>query len=187
MEKLKQTVSVIKQDIESKCITSVESISSENFSAELQNAKEVFVDCDLDSVLCLGDYGRSDIKPVTSYENFIFPSLIPVVALDSDNKVLMQAFVNKEALENTLNTGFANYFSRSRNKIWLKGESSDNKQKILNIYFSQKGSFFIYVVNQKKAACHEGFYSCFFRKMELNGGFTQIDFDRKFLPEKVYG
>lgn len=61
MEKLKQTVSVIKQDIESKCITSVESISSENFSAELQNAKEVFVDCDLDSVLCSGEIGRAHV------------------------------------------------------------------------------------------------------------------------------
>lgn len=187
MEKLKPIISVVKQDIDSKCITSIESISSDNFAVHLEFAKEVFVDCDLDSVLTFGDYGRSDIKPVSSFENFDFSELLPVVTLDSDNKVLMQAFINLEALKKTFETGFANYFSRSRNKIWLKGESSDNRQKILHIYFSQKGSFFVYVVDQKIAACHEGFYSCFFRKVELDGSFTQIDFDRKFLPEKVYG
>lgn len=187
MEQLKSTISVIKQDIDSQCITSVESISSNNLATHLESAKEIFVDCDMDSVLISGDYGRSDVKPVTSLDVFTSSKLLPVVTLDSTNKVLMQAFLNLEALKQTLDTGFANYFSRSRNKIWLKGESSDNKQKILNLYYSQKGSFFVYIVNQKSAACHEGFYSCFFRKMEADGQFIQIDFDRKFLPEKVYG
>ena len=99
----------------------------------------------------------------------------------------MQAFVNTTALSETFRTGFANYFSRSRNKIWLKGESSDNRQEIVDVYNSVGNSFFIYVVKQKIAACHEGFYSCFYRKLNQDQSLTQIDFDRKFKPEKVYG
>ena len=100
---------------------------------------------------------------------------------------MMQAFLNLEAISKMFETGFAVYFSRSRNKIWLKGESSDNRQKIEKVYYNRKEFFFVYVVSQKLAACHEGYYSCFFRKIETDRSFTQIDFDRKFQPEKVYG
>jgi phosphoribosyl-AMP cyclohydrolase len=145
------------------------------------------VDCDLDSVLCIGKYELAKFKRISSVEGFSFTELLPVITIDSENKVLMQAYLNIGALSETFKTGYANYFSRSRNKIWLKGESSDHKQEMIQVEYSSKNSLFIYVVKQSIAACHDGFYSCFYRKINLDGSFSQIDFDRKFEPEKVYG
>lgn len=88
------------------------------------------------------------MEEITNSNEFSFSGLLPVVTVDLENRVLMQAFLNLEAISKMFETGFAVYFSRSRNKIWLKGESSDNRQKIEKVYYNRKEFFFVYVVSQ---------------------------------------
>lgn len=92
--------------------------------------------------------------------------LIPVVVQDYMSKdVLMQAYVNEEALNKTINTGYAHYFSRSRNRLWMKGETSGNIQRIVEILIDCDGDALLYLVEQKGVACHTGNKSCFYRKV----------------------
>jgi phosphoribosyl-AMP cyclohydrolase len=93
-------------------------------------------------------------------------NLVPVVVQDCKTKdVLMQAYVNEEALELTMKTGFAHYFSRSRSSLWKKGETSGNVQKIKSIFIDCDGDCLLYLVNQKGPACHTGAQTCFFQKI----------------------
>ena len=88
--------------------------------------------------------------------------LIPAIAQDAvSNKVLMLAWMTKEALELTLSSGFATYWSRSRNKIWKKGESSGNTQKVISVSFDCDSDAILLVVEQKGPACHTGEQTCF--------------------------
>ena len=93
--------------------------------------------------------------------------LIPVVVQDADSKtVLMLAYANEEALQKTLSTGYAHYWSRSRQKLWMKGETSGNTQKIQKVMTDCDYDTLLYVVNQKGPACHTGEYTCFFNKIK---------------------
>ncbi len=93
--------------------------------------------------------------------------LVPVIVQDEYSKdVLMQAYANSEALKLTKKTGFAHYYSRSRKKIWKKGETSGNIQIVKEIYVDCDGDCLLYVVKQTGPACHTGETSCFFRKLE---------------------
>lgn len=93
--------------------------------------------------------------------------LIPVIAQDFESKeVLMLAYANREAVMKTLETGKAHYYSRSRKKIWMKGEESGNVQEVVEVRVDCDGDALLYVVRQKGFACHTGNYSCFFRKLE---------------------
>jgi len=95
------------------------------------------------------------------------PGLILAIAQDfKTGEVLMVAFTNKEAIEKTLETGKVHYFSTSRKKIWLKGETSGNTQKVKEIYLDCDGDAILFKVEQKGGACHKGYYSCFFRRLE---------------------
>ncbi len=92
--------------------------------------------------------------------------LIPVITQDAKTKVvLMQAFANKEAVELTLKTKKATYWSRSRNEIWVKGETSGNTQKIVSVATDCDCDSLLYVVEQIGPACHTGEYSCFYNKL----------------------
>lgn len=92
--------------------------------------------------------------------------LIPVITQDAKTKaVLMQAFANKEAVELTLKTKKATYWSRSRNEIWVKGETSGNTQKIISVSTDCDYDSLLYVVEQNGPACHTGEYSCFYNKL----------------------
>jgi len=94
-------------------------------------------------------------------------NLVPVVVQDIKSKdVLMQAYTNKEAFELTIKTGYAHYFSRSRNKLWKKGETSNNLQKVVKIYADCDGDCLLYLVEQKGVACHTGKWSCFFNEIK---------------------
>ncbi|HMV42626.1 MAG TPA: phosphoribosyl-AMP cyclohydrolase, partial [Leptospiraceae bacterium] len=166
-------------------IVSVQSVAFKSINANELKEKKHLIDCDLDSILVSGNYKLIHTKKINSDSDISFSGLLPVVTLDTMGKVLMQAFVNEEALYQSISSGYATYFSRSRNKVWLKGETSGNKQEMINIEFAD--SFFIYIVRQELASCHEGFYSCYYRQLLADGSLAQIDFDRKFLPEKVYG
>lgn len=110
--------------------------------------------------------------------------LIVSVIQDMDGNILMVAWMNKEALESTLKTGKMHYYSRSRNKLWLKGEKSGNFQFVKEIYIDCDGDSLLFKVEQKGGACHEGYYTCFFRKLE-NGDFKIVK-EKIFEPNKVY-
>ena len=114
--------------------------------------------------------------------------LIPVIAQDvKSGKILMLAYANNEALEYTIKSGKATYWSRSRNKIWCKGEESGNYQEIVDILIDCDNDSIIYKVNQKGlgAACHTGYESCFYRRLE-NNDWVYNDEPKKFDPENVY-
>ncbi|MDR2639662.1 MAG: bifunctional phosphoribosyl-AMP cyclohydrolase/phosphoribosyl-ATP diphosphatase HisIE [Helicobacteraceae bacterium] len=91
--------------------------------------------------------------------------LVPVVAQDCLSKeTLMLAYADQAAFELTLSSGYAHYFSRSRERVWKKGETSGNTQKIVDVLIDCDGDALLYIVEQKGAACHTGHRSCFFTK-----------------------
>ncbi|MEO0250286.1 MAG: phosphoribosyl-AMP cyclohydrolase, partial [candidate division WOR-3 bacterium] len=92
--------------------------------------------------------------------------LIPVVVQDVRSKaVLMLAYANREALEKTLSTGYAYYWSRSRNQLWMKGETSGHTQRIKAILVDCDYDALLYVVEQKGPVCHTGNETCFYSKL----------------------
>ena len=113
-------------------------------------------------------------------------SLLPVIVQDEEtNDVLMLAYLNREAWQQSLTTGIATYWSRSREKLWIKGETSGNTQEIKEIFVDCDLDTVIFKVLQKGgAACHKGYRSCFFRKVE--DGELQTVGRRIFDPAKVY-
>jgi phosphoribosyl-AMP cyclohydrolase len=112
--------------------------------------------------------------------------LVPAVAQDADTgEVLMLAWMNREAYEETLRTGRACYFSRSRNRLWRKGEESGNVQEVRAVYVDCDADTVLLKVHQVGgAACHEGYKSCFFRKVEGDG--LKVIGERIFDPKAVY-
>jgi phosphoribosyl-AMP cyclohydrolase len=113
--------------------------------------------------------------------------VVPVIAVDYvSQRALMLAYMNREALEETIATGRACYFSRSRNRLWRKGEESGNFQVVHSIRVDCDADTILLEVEQRgdAAACHEGYESCFFRKLDGDSWKT-ID-DRKIDPAK-YG
>lgn len=92
--------------------------------------------------------------------------LIPAIAQDiATGKVLMLAYMNEESINLTLETKIAHYYSRSRQAIWKKGETSGNIQKVEGFYYDCDGDTILLKVNQTGVACHTGSYSCFFNKV----------------------
>lgn len=93
-------------------------------------------------------------------------NLIPVVVQDANTKeVLMLAYMNKEAMQKTLTEKKAIYYSRSRQKLWTKGETSGNTQKVVGFYYDCDKDTILLLVKQKGVACHTGNYSCFFNEI----------------------
>ncbi len=104
-----------------------------------------------------------DLSSSLCYTN----GLIPVIVQDAKTKqVLMSAYANEEAVSLTLSTGYAHYFSRSRNKLWKKGEESGHLQKVVNVLIDCDADCLLYLVEQTGCACHEGYVSCFFRTID---------------------
>lgn len=96
--------------------------------------------------------------------------LVPAIAQDyATGEVLMMAYMNREAIEKTLSTGKAHYFSRSRNTLWLKGETSKNFQELKAIYYDCDEDTILLKINQLGVACHTGKRSCFFRRLDKDG------------------
>jgi phosphoribosyl-AMP cyclohydrolase len=113
--------------------------------------------------------------------------LLPAIVQDYQTKeVLMLAYINKEAWEKTQETGKAHYWSRSRNQLWLKGETSGHVQIIQAILVDCDDDTVIYQVEQLGgAACHTGHRSCFFRR--LQGNDLAVEGEKVFDPKAVYG
>lgn len=112
--------------------------------------------------------------------------LVPAIAQDAvTGQVLMMAWMNREAYDETLRTGLAVYFSRSRQKLWCKGEESGNVQEVREVFVDCDADTILLKVNQiGGAACHEGYPSCFFRKVEPDG--WHVVGQRVFDPKQVY-
>ena len=112
--------------------------------------------------------------------------LVPVVVQDADTgEVLMLAYMNRDAWLKTLQTGKATYWSRSRNELWIKGETSGNTQYVEEILVDCDSDTVLLKVRQAGgAACHTGYRSCFFRRV-VNGK-TEVIGERIFKPEDVY-
>ena len=111
--------------------------------------------------------------------------LLPAIAQDADSgKVLMLAWMNAEAFQETLRTGRAVYFSRSRNKLWYKGEESGHVQTVVQLLIDCDRDTILMQVRQIGAACHEGYESCFFREV-TDEGLKIID-ERLVNPDDVY-
>jgi len=112
--------------------------------------------------------------------------LLPTIAQDAaSGKVLMMAYMNEESYDETVATGRAVYYSRSRNKLWRKGEESGNVQEVHAIYLDCDLDTILISVNQiGGAACHEGYESCFFRKVTPEG--LELVGERVFDPKEVY-
>lgn len=111
--------------------------------------------------------------------------LVPVIVQDCETlEILMLAYMNKEAFKNSINTKKATYYSRSRKKQWIKGESSGNFQFIKEIRLDCDNDTILIFVKQKGGACHKGYKSCFYRK--IDDGKVIIDKEKIFDPNKVY-
>ncbi|GGL28931.1 phosphoribosyl-AMP cyclohydrolase [Halarchaeum grantii] len=108
--------------------------------------------------------------------------LVPAVAQDADTgEVLMLAYATREAVERTVETGRAHYYSRSREELWEKGATSGHTQAIEEVRVDCDGDALLYVVDQTVGACHTGHYSCFHRTID-----GEEVGERAFDPDAVY-
>jgi len=113
--------------------------------------------------------------------------LIPAIVQEqSTGRVLMMAWMNRASLETTIATGKTHFWSRSRKKFWMKGETSGHVQTVKDIAFDCDGDTLLIQVDQIGAACHEGFKSCFFRSVESNEDGFKITEGQLKPPEEIY-
>lgn len=114
--------------------------------------------------------------------------LIPAIVQDAKTKrVLMMAWMNRASLETTLKTGKTHFWSRSRQKFWMKGETSGHTQTVKDVAFDCDGDTLLIQVEQIGAACHEGYQSCFYRSIDAQGHSFRTTEERLESPEKIYG
>ncbi len=133
-----------------------------------------------------------EAKPIEEGSDFIpkfdDDGLIRVIAQDADSgQVLMAAYMNRQALDLTIQTGYAVYFSRSRQKLWKKGEQSGHFQKVRQILVDCDQDCLLLKVNVEAGQCHVGYQSCFYRALK-KGSSKMLDFIAKkvYNPQKTY-
>jgi phosphoribosyl-AMP cyclohydrolase len=114
--------------------------------------------------------------------------LIPAIVQDDKNgEILMLGFMNREAYDLTRTTGFVTFFSRSRKKLWIKGETSGQKLILRELRTDcDRDALLVRVDLAGGAVCHEGYRSCFFRQLDSDGDATVVA-ERVFTPEELYG
>ncbi len=114
--------------------------------------------------------------------------LIPAIIQEQKTgRVLMMAWMNRASLEKTVATGQTHFWSRSRQKMWRKGETSGHGQAVKDIAFDCDGDTLLIRVAQTGAACHEGYQSCFFRSVANSGKSFKITEPQLETPEQIYG
>ena len=112
--------------------------------------------------------------------------LIPAVVVDADSRaVLMVAYMDESALLETVRSGKTHFWSRSRQKRWLKGESSGHTQEVQAVYADCDSDTLVIEVIQHGAACHEGYFSCFYGRLNADGGWDVVA-EKRFDPDEVY-
>jgi len=123
---------------------------------------------------------------------FTNEGLIPVIVQEASGeerpagRVLMFAWMNRESLELTLERGLMTYWSRSRKKLWLKGESSGHTQRVVRWYVDCDKDVLLFEVEQETGACHTGYESCFFQQMDREGNALPDRESRMFDDSAVY-
>ena len=112
--------------------------------------------------------------------------LIPAVIVDVESKaVIMVAYMNESSLLETVRSGKTHFWSRSRQRYWMKGESSGHTQDVKAIYVDCDKDTLVIEVVQHGAACHKGYFSCFYRRLDENGGLEVVG-EKVFDPDEVY-
>jgi len=118
--------------------------------------------------------------------------LIPVIVQEStgadrpNGRVLMFAWMNHESLENTLKTGLMTYWSRSRQKLWLKGETSGHTQRVVRWFVDCDKDVLLFEVEQTTGACHTGYESCFFQELDRSAQLLEVRESKQFDDQSVY-
>ena len=114
--------------------------------------------------------------------------LIPAIVQDAENgQVLMVAYMNREAFEKTVSTGYTHFYSRSRKTLWKKGEESGHVQQVKSVAIDCDGDAILVKVSQQGGgACHEGYRTCFYRTSQ-DGKSWAVTEPKLFDPEQVYG
>lgn len=119
---------------------------------------------------------------------FTADGLIPAIIQDAANgRVLMMAWMNRDSVLKTVETGKTWFWSRSRKKFWMKGESSGHTQAVKDIAFDCDGDVLLIQVEQQGAACHEGYRSCFFRSIRDQGQDVAVTEPQLMSSEDIYG
>src|SRR5215469_3646844 len=114
--------------------------------------------------------------------------LIPAIIQERPSgRVLMMEWMNRASLEKTIETGKTHFWSRSRQKFWMKGETSGHTQTVKDIAFDCDGDTLLIQVEQIGAACHVGYHSCFYRSAQNGGEDFQITEKQLETPEQIYG
>ncbi|MCW7460887.1 phosphoribosyl-AMP cyclohydrolase [Leptospira limi] len=169
----------LSHDVSVKVLNSKQTVSMiQDFDFE---KNQLFVDCDEDCFLEIDSSVKLSTKQMlwengklllsqNELETLVnsMPPLSPFLAQDLTGKDLMLAWGKKESLLSAIESGFGTYFSRSRNGKWVKGEESGHLQNLKQIYLHTNPFFVQYVADQVGAACHTGYYSCFFRELGQN-------------------
>jgi len=114
--------------------------------------------------------------------------LIPAVIVDAqDGQVLTLCYMNREALRQTLLTGMVHVFRRSRGRVMLKGESSGHVQRLRQLRVDCEGNSLLIHVEQRVAACHAGYKSCYYRRYDAGADSLEVTEEKVFDPDAVYG
>jgi phosphoribosyl-AMP cyclohydrolase len=129
-------------------------------------------------------------RGMSFYEKLKFDSdgLIPAIIQDhATGRVLMMAWMNRASLQTTLSSGKTHFWSRSRQKFWMKGETSGHVQLVKDVAFDCDGDTLLLQVEQLGPACHEGYRSCFFRSVAPDGASERVTEARLQTTEEIYG
>jgi phosphoribosyl-AMP cyclohydrolase len=125
---------------------------------------------------------------ITEQLKYNAEGLIPAIVQEqSTGRVLMMAWMNQASLRKTLESGKTHFWSRSRQKFWMKGESSGHVQTVKDVAFDCDGDTLLIQVEQNGAACHEGYKSCFYRSVRDQGNTAEVTEARLQDPEQIYG
>ena len=127
----------------------------------------------------------TDFENIYSEIKFNDDGLVPAIAQSTEGEVLMMAWMNKEAIEETLTTHRVCYYSRSRGKLWRKGESSGQIQTLVSLIIDCDGDTLLAKVKQEGVACHTGRRSCFYKQIDDDK--IQINQEVEVAPESLYG
>jgi len=126
------------------------------------------------------------MSDVISNIKFNDQGLIPaIIQDDKSGAVLTLCYMNKEALEKTMETGIIYVFRRSKGRLMMKGETSGCTQAVKSVYIDCEGNSILFRIEQKRAACHTGYFTCYFRKMDKTGALV-TEGKPLFDPKEVY-
>ena len=126
------------------------------------------------------------MSDVTSVIKFNDQGLVPaIIQDDKSGAVLTLCYMNKEALEKTMETGIVYVFRRSKGRLMMKGETSGCTQAVKSVYIDCEGNSILFRIEQKRAACHTGYFTCYFRKMGKSGALV-TEGKPLFDPKEVY-